>query len=280
MESNDAQPASQIVYFLSKIISIKATLNKQVNLRFRLATKAFHIIHRRSDIKDIPIIINNFNRLEWLQKQIDWLFRVGHTNIHIIDNLSTYPPLLKYYQKVPATVYRLDKNVGHEALWRTHIFQRLGQGYYVYTDPDVLPTKETPDDFLHYFFKTLERFPHMDKIGFGLKTDDIPDHYPMKKEVINWESSLLQQELEPGLFHSKIDTTFALYRPGAMFQRWDTTIRCGAPYQLMHMPWYENHLQLNEESEYYKRNMSSSSSWYTNVEGTDNRYDLEKKISK
>ena len=50
-----------------------------------------------TDYHDIPVIINNFNRLEYLKKLIESLEIRGYRNIYIIDNLSTYPPLLQYY---------------------------------------------------------------------------------------------------------------------------------------------------------------------------------------
>lgn len=251
---------------------LKATLTEKVNTRFRIWTRAYQIIHKNREFKKFPIIINNFNRLEWLQQQIEWLLSVGQKNIHVIDNASTYPPLLKYYQKIPATVYMLDRNRGHEALWRTHIFQRLGKYYYVYTDPDVLPTEDTPPDFMNYFLDVLNRYPQMDKVGFGLKIDDIPDYYPKKKEVIAWESGLLTKPLAPGLYHSKIDTTFALYRPGIAFQRWKATIRCGEPYVLRHKPWYIKMDTLSEEEQYYFERVGESGSWTNTIRGTDARY--------
>lgn len=252
---------------MSRTYLLKANLTKKVNTRFRIWTRAYHIIHKNRDVAKFPIIINNFNRLEWLQQQIEWLLSIGQKNIHVIDNASTYSPLLKYYKKMPATVYMLDRNIGHEALWRTHVFQRLGRYYYVYTDPDVLPTEETPDDFMYYFMDVLKRYPQMDKVGFGLKFDDLPDYYPRKKEVIAWEQGLLKKELEPGLFHSKIDTTFALYRPDIAFQNWETTIRCGEPYVLRHKPWYEDFEKLSAESRYYLQRTSNSSSWYAKLKG-------------
>jgi len=259
---------------LSRHYKIKATLSDQVNTSFRISTRIYHIIHRKKDVEKFPIIINNFNRLEWLQQQIEWLLSIGQKNIHVIDNASTFDPLLRYYKKIPATVYFLDRNKGHEALWRTHIFQRLGKYFYVYTDPDVLPTKDTPTDFMYYFVDVLKRYPKMDKVGFGLKTDDIPDHYPKKSEVLAWEGGLLTHELEPGLFHSKIDTTFALYRPGIAFQKWETTIRCGSPYELRHMPWYNNMNNLSEEEQFYMDYANDSGSWIKNIVGEDHRYSL------
>lgn len=247
---------------MAKKKHLYATISENVNLGFRISTRIYHFVHRHKRIRQFPIIINNFNRLEWLKQQINWLRSIGQNNIHIIDNLSTYSSLLDYYRRVPATVYFLDRNKGHEALWRTHIFQRLGKYYYVYTDPDVLPTENTPNDFMQYFMDVLNRYPQMDKIGFGLQMDDLPDHYPRKSQVIQWESSLLEKELEPGLFHAKIDTTFALYRPHRAFQKWETTIRCDKPYVLRHMPWYENPAKPSEEERHFKESTSDASSWY------------------
>ncbi len=253
-------------------IYLKATLSKNVNKCFRLVSKWKRLTSRASAVKDIPIIINNFNRLEFLKRQIDWLQSCGHYNLHVVDNASTYPPLLDYYKIIPATVYFLDKNMGHESIWRTHIFQRFAHDYYVLTDPDVLPAVETPKDFMQFFVDALRGNPSFRKIGFGLFYQDLPDHYSKKTEVVNWESRLYEKEISAGLFHSKIDTTFALYKPQAAFQCWDDTIRTGSPYLLKHMPWYEDPASPNDETIFYIGTINSASSWYNAVEGKDERY--------
>ena len=51
------------------------------------------------DVKNIPIIINNRNRLTYMKMLISSLEKRGYNNIYIIDNDSTYPPLLDYYSK-------------------------------------------------------------------------------------------------------------------------------------------------------------------------------------
>lgn len=247
---------------MSQQISIKAGLTPNTNTAFRVATRWYHIIHRNREVTQFPIIINNFNRLEWLQQQVEWLLKIGQKNIHIIDNASTYEPLMRYYKKVPATVYLLNKNVGHEAFWRTHIHQRFGKYYHVYTDPDVLPDANTPNDCMFYFKDILDRYPLVKKVGFGLRTDDLPDYYPKKAEVIKWEGTLDREAVEPYVFRSKIDTTFSLYRPGAAYQCWEETLRTGGQYMLRHMPWYEDPGHLTAESKFYIKTASVSSSWY------------------
>ena len=259
---------------MGKIIKIKATLSENVNLIFRIKTRIIHLFQKNKRPKEFPIIINNFNRLQYLQKQIDWLLSCGFKNIHVIDNASTYGPLLEYYRIIPATVYMLDRNVGHNALWRTHLYQRFGKYYHVYTDPDLLPTTDTPKDFMDHFKNLLDKYPEIQKVGFGLVTDGLPDHYPKKEEVVAWEKQLTVDEIEAGVYRSKIDTTFALYRPGAFMQCWEQTIRTGKPYELKHMPWYEDPKIMDEETKYYIRMAGASSSWYKTLEGKDHRYKL------
>src|SRR5437016_2259980 len=63
--------------------------------------------------KQIPIIINNRNRVTYLLQLISWLEKSGYNNIYIIDNNSKYPPLLEYYSKTKYPVFRLKENAGH-----------------------------------------------------------------------------------------------------------------------------------------------------------------------
>jgi hypothetical protein len=260
---------------MGKAKHLKGTLSGSGNKLFRIETRIIHLIRKKYNFKNTPIIINNYNRLEYLKAQVNWLLECGHYNLHIIDNASTYPPLLDYYKRVKATVYRLDRNVGHEALWRTHIYQRFSKYYYVLTDPDVLPDETTPTDYIEYFYSLLQEYKMIKKVGFGLRINDLPDYYPNKSEVITWEKQFEENPVRPGVYKARIDTTFALYRPGAFFQCWEETLRTGAPYLLRHMPWYENPSTLSPEGEYYLQHAGASSSWYKTLSGEDERYKLK-----
>ena len=254
------------------VIYLKAGFKQGRNILFRLLARI--CVLRRSEIKDykhIPIIINNFNRLEYLQKLIRWLEKAGMMRIYIVDNNSTYRPLLEFYRKTKYIVFRLDKNVGYEALWRTHIMMLFKDQYYIYTDPDILPIDECPLDAVKYFMDILSQYPQYDKVGFGLKIDDLPDCYDKKQKVIDWEKKYLEKEIAKNLFEARIDTTFALYRPNMRHQCWDKTLRTGYPYVARHLPWYEDSLNLDEESRYYYRTASESSSWYI----SHSRYNVE-----
>ena len=199
------------------------------------------IVKKPTDYKKIPIIINNYNRLSTLKQLIKDLEERGYTNIHIIDNKSSYPPLLDYYGTCPYKVYRLKKNIGFKALWKSNLWFKFLRGYYCYTDSDLSLVKECPDDFLEKFYGLLTKYPEVFKVGFSLKIDDLPASYEKKQDVINWESKFYTIEKEKNIYIAPIDTTFALYRPFSRRGKRDGSVeilRVGFPYQCKHMPWY------------------------------------------
>lgn len=215
------------------------------------------------DPKKIPVIINNFNQLDYLLMLIDSLTERGYDNIHILDNASTYPPLLKYYESCPHTVYRMKNNYGYLALWESGLYKKFYKDFYVYTDPDVVPLKECPDDFMQTFVDCLRRHKTSAKVGFSLAIDDLPDCNPKKQEIIDWENQYWKKLKEPGLYDAPIDTTFALYRPYTKDTRApeDHIFRFGPPYTLRHLPWYQDPNNLTENMIYYKRACESPTHW-------------------
>ena len=84
-----------------------------------------------------------------LTKLIHSLESKGYHNLYIIDNQSTYPPLLEYYTRLPYPVYMLNKNVGHLSLWETGIFKQFKDSYYAYTDSDLEILPNCPDCLLY-----------------------------------------------------------------------------------------------------------------------------------
>lgn len=216
------------------------------------------------DYKQIPIIINNFNRLDSMIKLIDSLEKRGYTNIFIIDNLSTYPPLLDYYKTCRYTVFRLDQNIGLTALWTSSIYKRFKNDFFVYTDSDIVPIEECPDDFLLFFLQTLKKYRLAQKVGFSLKIDDLPDYYAMKKDVIFWEKQFFDRKRDEFLYWAPIDTTFALYRPRGKRRHAYYNIemyRTAFPYMARHLPWYIDSENPDEENRYYISQNLIQTSW-------------------
>jgi hypothetical protein len=219
-----------------------------------------------TNYKDIPIIINNFNRLSSLSKLIFSLEKRGYKNINIIDNASTYPPLLEYYKILPYKIFRLEKNTGSKAFWKAGINKLFRDNYFVYTDADILPAEDCPDDFLDYLRKILTRYKYSSKVGLGLKIDDLPDCYKSKSSVIEWERRYWIAEIEKYLYLAPVDTTFALYRPYASSTAnwYIRNIRTGGVYIARHIPWYNDSENLSEEELFYIKNCRTATHWTKN----------------
>lgn len=210
------------------------------------------------DFKAFPIFINSYNRLECLERLVEALVQRGYWNVTIVDNGSTYPALLDKLDTLPVhQVIRLDQNYGHYAIWDAKILERceLKDRWYAYTDPDIIPTAECPADFMELLYRALERFPEFPKAGLGLRIDDLPDHYARRQDVLSWEGPNWLGVLNPGeevaLYDAGIDTTFALYRPGAGYH--SRAIRSGHPYVARHDPWYQDSQQPGLEELQYRR---------------------------
>ena len=226
------------------------------------------------DLNNIPIIINNYNRLSCLKDLIQNLTNRGYHNIFIIDNNSKYEPLLDYYKQIPHKVFYLDKNLGSKAFWKSGIWYKFMRSYFVLTDPDVIPIKECPANFIEYFYRVLEKHPRCHKTGFSLKLDDIPDSFDLKSKVIEWESKFYKEEVSKGLFKAPIDTTFALYRPFSKSGRRDgSTVmyRTAYPYQARHTTWYMNSNKPSEEAIFYKDSITNRTHWTRQLDHKKNK---------
>ena len=97
--------------------------------------------------KNCKVVINNRNRLTTTKNMVDKLLELNaDEQIIIIDNGSTYPPLLEWYNNInnPNVAVHFEKNEGHLALWATQLDKQLGE-YFVYTDSDIILPDEFPN---------------------------------------------------------------------------------------------------------------------------------------
>jgi len=209
----------------------------------------------------VPIIINNRNRVTFLKKMIDKLMALGYKNIYILDNDSTYPPLLEYYKTVNAKVVYLKKNVGYKALWETDVFNQFKNKHYVYSDPDILMGEDCPNDFIYQLFVSLSKFGEKEKAGVALKIDNLPDNH-QKPLILEWETGNWKKILSENVYDAPVDTTLALYKPLAFGNAEECeAIRVGGKLTAQHLPWYIDPENLSEEDLYYKNHANSSSYW-------------------
>jgi hypothetical protein len=190
---------------------------------------------------DVAIFIVCRDRVKDLRNLVAWLEKAGHERICLLDNASTYEPLLAYLSESPHEVVYLGQNLGSTALWAAEM---VPDEPFVYSDPDVLPIEDCPLDAVDHLGELLDRYPNYPKAGLGLYLDDVPEI-----PSLPWERELVKRELEPGVFNSYVDTTFALYGAGAHFGL--EALRTGFPYQARHMPWYLDRSEHDAETAYY-----------------------------
>ena len=206
-----------------------------------------------------PIFIICRDRYSCTIDLINWLEKTGQENIYLIDNDSKYEPLLEYYEKSPHTVIKTGFNFGHHVPWTFQSIEKdASNQFFIVTDPDILPVEECPLDAIDRFKYLLDKYPDRTKAGFGLKLDDIPDHYSNKLSVIEHESQFWTgYNPEPDVIYANIDTTFAMYRPGASVDIY-ASMRTYGKYVARHMPWYVDSSNLSPEEVFYRSRLSPS----------------------
>jgi hypothetical protein len=199
----------------------------------------------------VPVFVTCRDRLAPLRELVAWLERAGCDEIYLLDNDSAYEPLLDWYEQTPHTVVRLGRNYRERALWEAPgVFELTRGRRFVHSDPDIVPDPACPLDAIERFGALLERFPAVNKAGFGLRIDDLPDHYAHKQAVLLWEAQEWRYPVGHGAYFAAIDSTFALHRRGAGLRPADA-IRTGPPYVARHTDWYLDLDDPGEEHAYY-----------------------------
>lgn len=238
----------------------------------------------------IPIIIINFNQLHFLEKLVNFFLNRGHENIIIVDNKSSYPPLLEYYNELKSnsnvTIELMANNYGHMVFFNNKSLQKkYGKGFYFLTDADIVPNANLPLDFFEIMLKFMKNnFVNITKVGFALDIDSIPDYYTKKQNVINWEKAFWKnrtKEKEESYF-ALIDTTFALYKPGYPNKNKNAEffygIRLANDFTALHGGWYIDYNNLTEENIFYQNTAQESSSWKIDKDGNFNSIVKDKYI--
>ncbi len=188
--------------------------------------------------KDVTVIINNRDLLDWPSKMVDRLECMrGIHEIIILDNGSTYKPLLNWYKSIGHKVIFMD-NLGHRAPWISGIISSLETDYYVVTDSD-LDLSELPIDAIPYLINILDSQPELGKVGLGLDTSGISVDSPYYHHVLNYEKSVQDKNTDHhGIINMPVDTTFAVYDRRVLAEYKICGVRTSSPYIAKHQPWY------------------------------------------
>lgn len=218
----------------------------------------------------IPIYLLSYNRLTTLAGMVDYFRSVEGIQIVVVDNASTYPPLVDWLNSVDVEVIRLAENLGYRGVWREKLIplgdehrSRYGSEWYVVSDPDLDLTR-CPPDLVQFLISGYKSHSGFLKVGLSLEIDDIPDHYPHKADVLKWESHYWKRRVSEGFFQAPIDTTFAVYHCDTTYNedQWKApSLRSDRPYTAKHVPWYLDIADLDEEEKYFLASLQRTTHW-------------------
>lgn len=224
--------------------------------------------------RDTPVFLTNWNNLETgFRQMVDW-FLARDMKITVLDNKSSYPPLLEYYNEMAGKidVVHVGKNAGTWAFWQegfnTEENTRIP---YITSDADCPPDSDCPLDLVEKMIAVLDALPNATKVSPGLRIDNLPDHYNRKKMAIECQTGVAHSpdwgktQCEPfevagiKVCRSITDTTLTMWRGGERkigrlsTNDWqDEQYRMEYPYVLRHTPWYADSSKPTDESLYYR----------------------------
>lgn len=239
---------------------------KKADLISQRRTELFEL-QRKKGMDSIPVFLISYNRVSFIKRMIKCLEKIGMANIIIIDNASSYPPLLDFYKTLSYKVIRMEKNGGYRVFWENPVFDEYRKSFYIVSDPDIEPIDECPADFVEKFFDILYKYPMARKVGFSLKIDDLPLNGIFTKSVLKWERKYYKTLIKiDQIYYADIDTTFALYLPDELvLSGFREAFRTAYPYQARHIPWYITSNDVTEEDRYYSEHKTNG--WWNVVDG-------------
>lgn len=205
----------------------------------------------------IPVIINNYNQLEFLLPMIAKLGTFDNIKIIILDNGSTYKPLLDWYSTIETEIEVVRTiNLGHHAPWISGVVDKCRKDFgdfYIVTDPDI-DISDLPENTIDVLKDILIK-KNILKVGLSLRIDDIPDHYKLKNSVLRWEGKYWNNpEYINGypIYNAGVDTTFALYNHKNINQNFIfSAVRIGGTLTAKHLTWYIDENNLTDNQKYY-----------------------------
>lgn len=214
----------------------------------------------------IPLIIPNFNQLTWLMQLILWWnYNTKNQPVIILDNCSTYPPLIDFYKnhsfKNVTLVRCKENNCGNNL--RKYISDKIvgKYEYYCISNPDILPHPATPEFFLDILRTCIDRYKYH-HAGFKLIINDLPGFIDNKNTILNqerkfWDRQVMitHNNINYKAFIAPIDLTFCMFttkNSGWHYPmdrtEWNNSIRI---LDAFHLGWYVHPNTAIEEPKFY-----------------------------
>lgn len=235
-------------------------------------------------MKNTPIIILNRDRLNSTKSLVKCLLDRHYTNIVILDNGSTYQPLLEWYSHQEECIIYYNKEVEHNHYALHNLLHTknefftdlLKDSWYVFTDSDLILHDTVPDNFINDLITICSKYDK-DKVGLGIHVNDINkelfsnnDYWELMSFMKDYENQFVQGggpygvsviESEDNvctLYDAPIDTTFAVCKPNSAPIASRNCMRTGFPYLCKHLPFYYDLKSYPEDELYYLRHISGN----------------------
>lgn len=213
------------------------------------------------------------DRFICLKNMVEYLVQIPELEVIILDNASSYSPLLEWYDTNPCKIYRLDNNYGNFVLFSAttaipgfekpdfkEIYQLEGRQY-ILSDCD-LDISNVPKDLVTVLQEGLRRYPWAVKCGLSLEINDLPDNKITREVKTTWEGN--NWKLIDDLYiKAPVDTTFALYTGVGEQNDFDRCLRVNRPYVCRHLSWYITPENVTEEDKYYFAGITSNFNHYS-----------------
>jgi hypothetical protein len=216
----------------------------------------------------IPVYIPTFNNPTYTSNFISQLERFNLNKITVVDNASTFPPMVKLLNEISNKyeLIRLNKNRGPHLLIRDLNYYEKLPNYFILSDPDIEISRNIPEDFINTLIEVSEEFK-IGKVGLALaipKEEELIEKFIYmdgeKRSLIEWEEQFWENEVGKtsqgdSIFLTTLDTTFALYNK-KYFNLEDRykSLRIGGRYTSKHLGSYAKTIVPQEEIEYYLSN--------------------------
>lgn len=202
------------------------------------------------------VFISVWNRYTWAIPLCEDFVKAGLTPI-LIDNNSTYQPLLEWYEKeCPYKVHRMKENHSAWAFFITELYQQYRDRYFMISDSDQ-SISGIPSDWVDVLMKGLqETDDHVWKSGLSQRIDDLPNN-PYAKEIYEYEKGFYTNLNKYGYHKVWMDLGIAVYdrsRRGEYpnkEENWYCAVRSPIPYQSRHLDWYLTPETFRDEDKYY-----------------------------
>jgi hypothetical protein len=227
--------------------------------------------------KTIPFFINSFNQHYYLRDFVDSLLKNGFCNIWILDNKSTFQPLIDYYKEIEklssnkVNILYYNENKGPHYFYLSEIYKNFWPYPHIYSDPDLLVPNMN-----EYFCSELLNISNkysIAKVGCALAIPPpdllspllrpMPETGNIPVSISDWEKQFWTKQLEQDIYNAPIDTTLHLFNPAFYIrENFYQAIRVAKNgFIAKHRPWYIDDQQPDDENEYYRITRSGHGGW-------------------